>query len=386
MPGKRLPQGVAQSQQVESRRSRLQDAPLRHLCALKPWQLACKARPALGKQEKPGLPPLPATPTTTRRHPMSIALQTFPGSIYAFDSGYVRPGLDAVHFIAENGRAAVVDTAHAASLPLFLAALKEAGLGPEAVDYVFLTHVHLDHAGGAGAYMAALPNARLVVHPRGARHMADPATLFAGASAVYGEKEVEQLYGKPMPVPADRIAEAADGQIFGLAGRPLQTLHTPGHAKHHLALWDERARAAFTGDTFGLSYREMDKDGHPFILPTTTPVQFDPEAMKASVARILALAPEALYLTHFSRVGDVPRLAADMVRRIDAYTQVALAAEEAGGSDEQKKSAIRAALSAYIRAEAPWVDEETQEKLLAIDHELNAQGLVCWLGQRRKSL
>ncbi|MDR0996191.1 MAG: MBL fold metallo-hydrolase [Zoogloeaceae bacterium] len=313
---------------------------------------------------------------------MSTPLKIFPGGIHALDSGYVRPGLDAIHFIVEQGRIAVIDTAHAASLPRFLDALEGLGLNAQAVDYVILTHVHLDHAGGAGAYMAALPNARLIVHPRGARHMIDPTALFAGASAVYGEEEVKRLYGPPTPVAAERVIEAADGQIFELAGRPLQTLHTPGHAKHHLSLWDERARAAFTGDTFGLSYREMDQNGHPFILPTTTPVQFDPEAMKASLARLLALKPEALYLTHFSRVGEVERLGADMERRIDAFVQIAEAAQADGGDSEQKKNAIRAALANYIRAEAPWVDEETQENLLSVDHELNAQGLTWWIEHR----
>lgn len=310
---------------------------------------------------------------------MTTNLISFPHGIYALDSGYVRPKLDAVHLIVEKGRVAVVDTAHNASLSRFLEALSEIGLGVEAVDYLFLTHVHLDHAGGAGAYMAQLPNAKLVVHPRGARHMIDPTQLFAGASAVYGEEETRRLYGAPIPVPKERVIEAADNEVFQLAGRPLQCLHTEGHAKHHLCLWDQTARACFSGDAFGASYREMDVDGQVFILPATTPVQFNPDAMKNSVRRLLALKPEAMYLTHFSRVEQVERLGADLLRRIDAL--VALA-EATPGTGEARKEALAASLLRFFASEAPTLEPARLAEILVIDLELDAQGLLWWLDHR----
>jgi hydroxyacylglutathione hydrolase len=309
-----------------------------------------------------------------------MTLTICPGGIHALDAAYIRPGMNAVHFIVHNGRAAFIDTAHRASLPLALAALAGQGLTADAVDYIFLTHVHLDHAGGAGAYMAAMPRAKLVVHPRGARHMADPTQLFAGASAVYGENEALRLYGAPTPVAASRIIEAADGQLIPLGDRPLQCLHTPGHAKHHLCLWDETARACFTGDAFGLSYRELDVADQAFIIPATTPVQFDPEAMKASIHRLLALRPQAMYLTHFSRVSAVENLGADLLRRLDAF--VALA-ETAPGTGETRKEALRASLARYLRAEAAPAIRERLDTILAVDLELNAQGLEVWLQHRR---
>ncbi|MDR2030665.1 MAG: MBL fold metallo-hydrolase [Azoarcus sp.] len=307
-------------------------------------------------------------------------LLIWPDGIHAVDAGYVRPGLAAVHLIVEEGRVAVVDTAHNAALPRFLAALDPLGLAPEAVEYVFLTHVHLDHAGGAGAYMARLPNARLVVHPRGARHMIDPARLFEGAAAVYGAEIARHLYGSPVPAPPERVIEAADGQVFELAGRPLQCLHTPGHAKHHMCLWDARARACFTGDAFGIAYREMGASGEPFLIPATTPTQFDPEAMKASIQRLLALEPEAMYLTHFSRLDDVTRQGAKLVRRIDVF--VALA-EAAPGEGKARKNAIHASIERYLLAEAPDESHEWLRPVLRVDMELNAQGLAYWLEQRQ---
>jgi hydroxyacylglutathione hydrolase len=310
----------------------------------------------------------------------TLSLLTWPANIHAMDAGYIRPGLAAVHLIVEEVRVAVVETAHNAALPRFLAALSQLGLAPEAVDYVFLTHVHLDHAGGAGAYMARLPNAKLVVHPRGARHMADPAKLFAGTAEVYGLENARRLYGEPLPVPPEKMIEAADGQVFALAGRPLQCLHTPGHAKHHLCLWDEHARACFTGDAFGIAYREMGVSGTPFLIPATTPTQFDPEAMKASIRRLLALEPEAMYLTHFSRVDDVTRLGADLLRRIDAFASLA---EAAPGEGKARTDAIHASIERYLLDEAPPESREWLKPVLAGDMELDAQGLACWCEQNK---
>lgn len=310
---------------------------------------------------------------------MRNRLITWPGNIHAVDSGYARPGLAAVHLIVEGGRVAVVDTAHNRSLSRFLAALSELGLTPEAVDYVFLTHVHLDHAGGSGAYMARLPNAKLVVHPAGARHMIDPSRLYASTLAVYGWIKTLYLYGRLVPVPANRVIEAEDGQVFDLAGRPLQCLHTPGHAKHHLCLWDERARACFTGDTFGIAYRELYTDGKPFLIPATTPTQLDPEVLKNSIRRLLALQPEAMYLTHFSRVDDVERQGELLLRRIDDFTALA---EAAPGTGKARKEAIHAALERYLLDEVPAAGRRGFKPMLKIDMELSAQGLAMWLEQR----
>ena len=153
--------------------------------------------------------------------------------IIAFDSGYVRPILAAIHLVVENGRVAFVDTGTNDSMQNTLEALKKLGLNVDAVDYVILTHIHLDHAGGAGAMMRAFPNAKLVVHPRGTRHMAEPSKLIAGVSAVYGEEYVQRVYGEILPVPSERIISAVDGHVVDLAGRKLTFMDTPGHARHH---------------------------------------------------------------------------------------------------------------------------------------------------------
>jgi len=299
--------------------------------------------------------------------------------IHTIDTGFVRPRFDAAYLIVERGRGAFVDCGTNHAVPRMLATLDDAGLATADVDWLVLTHVHLDHAGGAGELIARLPNAKLVVHPRGARHMIDPAKLWAGASAVYGESVMESTYGRLRPVPAERVVEAPDGHIVDLAGRPLHCLDTPGHAKHHLTVHDVRSNACFTGDVFGLSYRDFDTANGPFILPTTSPVQFDPAALHASLRRLVALEPAAMHLTHYGRIENVAKLADDLHAQIDAMVAIARAAH--GKPDRHavlmdgltELYAARAAAHGWTRG------REALVALLGMDIELNAQGLGVWL-------
>jgi len=312
-----------------------------------------------------------------------VDLLSYAHGIHAVDSGYIRPQLAAVHLIVERGRVAVVDTASNACVPRVLAALQALGLSPASVDYVFLTHVHLDHAGGAGAMMRAFPDARLIVHPRGARHMADPTKLFAAVQEVYGAEEAQRLYGDPLPISVDRIQEAGDGFNFDLAGRTLVCLDTPGHARHHLCLLDSRSGCLFTGDIFGMSFRELDVGGRPSIIPTSSPTQFEPAAMHASVDRILGHRPPAVYLTHFAEVRDVARLGADLHRLIDAHVAVAEGERDSGPA---RGARIESGLWALMEAEAArqgWRLPAVQwREVLRMDIEINAQGLDYWLEHR----
>jgi glyoxylase-like metal-dependent hydrolase (beta-lactamase superfamily II) len=303
--------------------------------------------------------------------------------LWAVDTAFKRPLFDASHLIVENGRAAFVDVATSYSVPRLLAALEDRGLEPADVDYVILTHVHLDHGGGAGALMRRLPAAKLVVHPRGARHVIDPRKLIAGASAVFGEEAVREDYGEVLPVDAGRVIEAPEGLTLDLGGRPLHFIDAPGHARHHVCIWDEASRSWFSGDTFGLAYPELASEKGVFIFPTTTPVQFDPEAMVASIDRMLEKKPRAMLLTHYSRVGDVEPLAAVLLEQIRAFVE--MARDLAGAPDRSAR--LRAALGEYLLGRA--VDhgspkpEAELRAALAHDVELNAQGLEVWLDKAK---
>ncbi len=308
----------------------------------------------------------------------------FEHGITAIDTGFHRPCFDASHLIVERGRAAFIDVGTNYSIPFLLAELDAKGISREAVDYVIVTHVHLDHAGGAGEIIRQLPNARLAVHPRGAPHMINPARLVASASSVYGADEVQRTYGELVPVPAERVVEIRDEAIIDFAGRPLRCLDTPGHARHHFSVWDERSRSFFCGDTFGLSYREFDTANGAFILPTTTPVQFDPVALKGSIARMLLFKPDAMFLTHYSRVSNVERLGRELFEQIDAM--VVIAESSAGQPDRHGflKEKLAELYLGRARDHGCSLPHHRMMELLASDIELNAQGLEIWLDHGRR--
>jgi glyoxylase-like metal-dependent hydrolase (beta-lactamase superfamily II) len=300
--------------------------------------------------------------------------------VSAIDSGYIRHLHASIHFVVENGRVAIVDTGTNDSLPRVRAALEAMDLTDACVDFVILTHVHLDHAGGAGALMRAFPNAKLVVHPRGARHMADPSKLIAGAAAVYGHSEVRRMYGDILPVDAGRIVEAAHETIIRLGDRELLCLDTPGHARHHICIVDRGSNTIFTGDTFGLSYRELDTDGRQFVFPTTTPVQFDPDALHQSIDLLMSFSPRVMYLTHFSELRNLAEHAETLHRLLDAHVEIAKREARPG---EDRHARIRANLAHLLVNEVErfgcQLGPAQVLKLWESDIELNAQGLDVWL-------
>lgn len=300
-------------------------------------------------------------------------------NIHVVDTGFVRPQFDASYLVIEAGRAAFIDSGTNHSVPRLLASLAENGLDEEAVDWVILTHIHLDHAGGAGLLMQQLPNAKLAVHARGARHMIDPAKLIDGARAVYGDEVVARDYGTILPVAEDRLVIPEDGAVLSLAGRKLRILDTPGHARHHFCIWDETSRGWFTGDTFGLCYPEFDLPSGRFVLPTTTPVQFDPDALRQSVARLLAAQPELIYPTHYGAFRQLPEMAALLLRQLDAMVTQALALVNAPDRHQLLIEAFRAIHLGELRAAGWQGSEQLMDQVLAIDLELNAQGVAIWL-------
>jgi glyoxylase-like metal-dependent hydrolase (beta-lactamase superfamily II) len=306
-------------------------------------------------------------------------LYRHPHGITAVDAEYLYPGHAAAHLIIDDGRAAFVDVGTNSSVPYLLGALDELGIAREAVDYLLLTHVHLDHAGGAGALMQELPHARALLHPRGAAHMIDPTKLIAGAQAVYGAERFGRMYGQLVPIPAARVRVVEDGERVTLGSRTLELIHAPGHAQHHYVVVDRAHASIFSGDTFGISYRALDTENGAFITPSTVPTQFDPEQHIASIDRMLAYRPESVYLMHFSRVTDVPRLGVSLKEQIAELARIA----RAHARDPDPQAGIRADMLALwrrlARAHGCRSSDDELEHALAGDLTLNTQGLIAWL-------
>ncbi len=305
--------------------------------------------------------------------------------VYAIDTGFHRARFDAAYLLVHAGRAAFIDTGPNPAVPRLLAALTALGLARDAVDFVIPTHVHLDHAGGAGLLMRELQAATMVVHPRGARHMIDPSALYQGALAVYGAAEMERSYGRLVAVDAGRVRVSHDGMDLTLGGdRVLHLIDTPGHARHHHCIWDATSRGWFSGDTFGSSYREFDTAHGAWMIPNTVPVQFDPPALRASVERLMAFDPLCIYVTHYSRLSDLPRLAKRVLAMMD--DMVTLAQSQAAALDRHA-ALVHGLTALYAQRLTAHGVQGVPEKmpLLAMDIDLNAQGLDVWLSRPQTS-
>ncbi|OUO92752.1 MBL fold metallo-hydrolase [Cloacibacillus sp. An23] len=301
--------------------------------------------------------------------------------IYGIDAHYEGEGFVEVYLVRSLGEAAIIETAHNRSLPCVLEALGELGVARESVKYVCVTHVHLDHAGGAGSYMREFPNAKLVVHPRGARHMIDPAKLVEGVKEVYGPEETERLYGTIIPVPAERVLAPQDGEELTLGGRRLVCYDAPGHAKHHMIFFEKTTKSVFAGDGFGISYSCMDGTRGRWAIPTASPVQFDPEAMKATIDHIVSLEPETVFLTHFGPLTNIAEIAESLKKSVDKYVEIAVASR---GEREGLSRRLTELYRELITENGQASRMEEIERAHRWDLELNIQGLACWYAHEHK--
>ena len=306
----------------------------------------------------------------------------YEGGIVALDSGMVRPLMAACYLLETDDALALIEVGSNTSVERILKLIESRGRSSDEVSHVIVTHVHLDHAGGAGELMARLPNAQFVVHPYGARHMIDPSRLEASARGVYGDEEFDALYGTLVPIPAERVLTMEDGDSLLVGGRPLSFMDSPGHARHHFCVWDEQSSGWFTGDTFGLSYREFDTANGAFIFPTTTPTQFDPETLIASIDRMMEKSPENMYLTHFGRVQDVAQMASRLKLAISQLVNIA----ETHANDENRTELIEASIMDWLlrgtREHGVTLSEQQIRAVVQNDVVLNTQGIEFWLDHR----
>jgi glyoxylase-like metal-dependent hydrolase (beta-lactamase superfamily II) len=308
-------------------------------------------------------------------------------NIFTVDALYHQAQLASIHLIRSKDRIAVVDTGTTNSIPQIQQALSELQLDFSHIDYVILTHIHLDHAGGASALMKLCVNASLVVHPKGARHMVNPQKLIDGTIAVYGEEAFKSLYGEILPIEADRIIQPSEGEVIDFAERPLKFIDTPGHASHHHSVIDAQTNSVFTGDTLGVGYRALRDGDKAFVAVTTTPVQFNPEALHASIDKVMDYEPEWLYLTHYSALKPSAQNIAGLHEQIDDFVSLTQQCSESFSENEDFEQQLSAQLLEYLVRrclnELPSIEEELVRHWLKLDAQLNAQGLVFWWQYRR---
>lgn len=317
---------------------------------------------------------------------MTARFQDLGNGIYCIDSDLYRPHMAACYMVREGDAVAFIDTGTYHTVPDLLAMLEGMGLSAAHVQYVIPTHIHLDHAGGAGELMARCPNATLVVHPKGAPHMIDPSKLQAGATVVYGEAEFVKHYGKLVAIPAERVIAADDGYVVNLNGRELVFYDTPGHANHHGCIFDRQTAHCFTGDTFGISYREFDTEQGVWIFAPTTPVAFSPDDWANSLNKLESLNPCAMLLTHYGKVTGLPELFPRLRASLDQLSALALAhADQPDNRVAILQEKILQQWLAELKAGGCAMPESEARALLAVDSDLNAQGLDVWLQRLAKA-
>ncbi len=295
--------------------------------------------------------------------------------ISCIDAQYMKPGVACFYLLERQGECAVIETGTVHSVPLLESLLARRGLAAEQVRYVIPTHVHLDHAGGAGLMMARFPNARLLVHPRGARHLVDPERLVNASKLVYGDERFEELYGEIVAAPRERVVEVEDGAEFQLGDGSLLLRHTPGHADHHFSVWDAVSRGWFSGDIFGISYSWFRTPGGDFVMPATTPTQFRPAEYASSLDLLAAMQPERIFLTHYGELAYSKAAHRMLLEQIEAYLPMA---REHGGDPETLEGAIIDYSLDYLARLNPGEDMSPLREPLRHDADLNAQGLAAW--------
>lgn len=299
------------------------------------------------------------------------------GTVQTIDTEYANiHQVASAYLLEEEGRGVIVETNTTYAIPKILSAMKSFGIEPENLDYVIVTHVHLDHAGGAWALLEACPNAILLAHPKTAKHLMDPSLLIKSATSVYGKEIFDSLYGEIKPIPKEKIRIMEDGEWLEWKGHSFQFLYTKGHANHHFCIYDQKTNGIYTGDSFGISYPQLE-NGKRFIFPTTTPTDFDFAEAIRSLDRILETGASLAYLTHFGPIGELKKNAEDLK---EGLTLCQEAISQLGGiAKGERLSFMESKVEAMIQTLATKHSirlTDSDWKLLRLDVNLNAQGLV----------
>jgi glyoxylase-like metal-dependent hydrolase (beta-lactamase superfamily II) len=282
-------------------------------------------------------------------------------------------------FLIEGEQPALVETGSQSSVATVRDTLARAGVGAKDLRWIVVTHIHLDHAGGVGEMAAAFPNATVVVHEKGARHLADPSRLIDSASRVYGPL-LDSLYGRMTAVPEERLVAAADGVTLDIGGgRTLRLVDSPGHAKHHHAVLDTLTGTLMVGDAVGVKLPDIG-----VLRPATPPPDFDLEAAVASLRRFDELKPAQVVLTHYGPVDDglaVLQEAEEMLHRwVDVAEETIRVSADAGIDD------VAAALAEAFARTPETIDPKVREKFEVLNGvHSNAAGIVRYLKQRAET-
>jgi glyoxylase-like metal-dependent hydrolase (beta-lactamase superfamily II) len=229
---------------------------------------------------------------------------------------------------------ALIDPGPATTIGSLTASLEARGIRFADVRQILLTHIHLDHAGAVGTIVEQHPHIEVIVHGRGAPHLADPSKLLASAGRLYGQ-DMDRLWGEVKPVPTKHLRVVEGGETLSAAGREIKVEYTPGHASHHVSYLDTASRVAFVGDTAGIR-----RGSGTYVMPPTPPPDIDLEAWRTSEQKILAWDPDTLFLTHFGPYHGARQHFQAMFEHIEDWSRIVrrlLADSSISDADRQKR-------------------------------------------------
>ncbi len=284
-------------------------------------------------------------------------------------------------YVIDETELTIIETGPSPSVKYIKKGLLELGFELSEVKYIIVTHVHLDHAGGAGLLLRDCPNAKLIVHPRGARHLIDPKKLVAGARGVYGDS-FSELFEPIIPIPQDRIEMKGEGDTLQIgADCTLQFLDTPGHAKHHITIYDPVSNGVFAGDTVGVRYEQLLREGVPFFLPSTSPNHFDPEEMRKSIKRLHEMKLDRIYYGHFGMTTDIDASLTAVSEWLDLFVSEGEKAFVEGKGYDTLASRLLLRVRQFLR-EKSVPDDHDVYVLINLDLQVSALGIMDYFQKK----
>lgn len=308
--------------------------------------------------------------------------------VTTIDCHYVKEKIAAAYLLHCGDKACFIDNNTNYAVPAIMQALATTKYKPEQVEYIIITHVHLDHAGGTGLLLKECPNAKVVAHPRAAPHIIDPSRLVKSAQSVYGEENFRKLYGTIVPVPAERVLIPADGETLTVGDTELKFIYTRGHANHHFVIVDKKTKSVFTGDSFGIAYPMLQRGSTPFLFPSTSPTDFDAAEARKSFDLILHSGATQAYPTHFGVFNDLAgghKMLNEYMNEVEQLFN-RLVAAPANTPDVDYQLAHDAWRNLFERELAQRGINLSAEQytMLELDIDLNAQGIAFAAQRARK--
>jgi glyoxylase-like metal-dependent hydrolase (beta-lactamase superfamily II) len=284
-------------------------------------------------------------------------------------------------YLVEADEPALVETGPTTSVPAVLNGLSALGIGAADLAHIIVTHIHLDHAGGAGALAPHFPGATVWVHERGAPHLADPGKLVASAARIYGEEALREMFGPVEPIPRERLRSLTDGDTVPLGDRAIEAIYTPGHASHHVCLLDDATQSIFVGDALGVFLPDV-----RILRPATPPPEFDLELAVESIERVAERRPSRLLFSHFGPTEEVTDICRLATQRIKGWADIV---DQALTKTEDVVEVVRILRERTAEEMGPAAGTEyeaVQDRYEVLSsYEMNALGLMRYLKKRREA-